>query len=365
MEPGNQPSAKAASAFRLSRRVFTLLVIALALLMATTGVAGYIIGKGSIGAASVPGAGGAQGQVYVSSLQPMDAPTTGFERVSWVGAVVDVNGHPLPGLRLGMTGPIPPRGYGSILPAHQDGQGFAFTELFQGSYRLQVAWQGGSADFDLEIRKTQQQERARLEHAPQGGYLLVAYPSTGVIAMDLVIKDGAITPRLHQEEAIALEVYQVWSQETHAHIFDERLGNYAVNTQGKLNYIAPGSNGTFIFAVNNPAAYPVEYRIGLRHEDENTPALPMVFRMYRDAVDISQTQPEDFLPDDRWRVAEDLVVSSVWIPAKTVYFYTLQWQWDPSDDVRDTAIGTQKGRPQYRLWIDVYQKPPEAYGRDP
>jgi hypothetical protein len=343
------------------RRIYTLLVFVVALLMATTGVAGYIIGKGSLGAASVPGAGDAQGRVYVSSLQPMDVPTTGFERISWMGSVVDGEGRPLPGLKLSLKGPIPPDGYGIIRPAYRNAQGFAYTELFQGNYHLLATWKGGQAALDLELRKTQKQGQAQLGYNPQNGYILTAYPSTGIIAMDLVLQNGVISPRLHQEEAIGLEVFQVWSHETQAHIFDERLGNYSVNTQGMMNYIAPGSNGTFIFAVHNPATYPVEYRIDLRHEDENTPALPMIFRMFKDCIDINETQSTCFLPDDKWRTAEELIVPSVWIPSQTVYFYTLQWQWDPSDDIIDTAIGAQPGRPLYRLWINVRQKGPELY----
>lgn len=335
---------------RLNKRMLTLGLVLALLLMSTTGVLGYIIGKNALPQDSLPSSSQRNGQVIVSSLQPIEAPTTGFERLSLLGQVVNARG--IPQAQTPVTLSLNERDHPA---AYQDDSGFAFTELIQGDYQVRV---NGATGFGLSLEKTQDQGEAGLYDLGNHAWLLRTYPATGTVALNIVLMDDQAQPSLLTEAPIGPSAYQVWERDTPAHIFDERLGNAGVRTMAEENIAAPDANGSFVFVVNNPEPHPIEVSVSLRHADENSPALPLTYRLYEDAIPEDKVRPEDFLAGEGWQPAEDLLAPSVWIPAQHARFYTLQWRWDGSDDARDTLIGSQEGRPRYTLWVEVRQTMP-------
>lgn len=337
---------------KMDRRVFALLTTVISLLVLSSGVLGYQIGKGTWSKRNLPERIEAiDVKLVVSSLQPEDGVFEHFDRLSFSGTVYDEKGSPVETASLILTD----EDGKPLSPAFLQKASYAFSDVEQGQYTLTVTWLGGETVLNLHITKTQEQLEPALTLQNDGSYQLTTYPSLRTLALNTLVDKGRATLKLADSQPIGFAAYQLWDQETPAHIFSERLGNQGVRTFDGMNVIAPGSNGTFIFAIENPEAYPVEYSITLSHEDENSPRLPVRYRLINDVIPPELAREEDFILGKQWRAAEDTVLPSVWLAPDSARFYTLQWQWDPSDNAVDTAIGTQQGHPVYRLRIYVHQ----------
>lgn len=337
---------------KMDRRVLTLLVAVISLLVLSSGVLGYQIGKGTWSGRNLPQrVEPIDAKLVVSSLQPEDGRFEHFDRLSISGTMYDSKGAPIETATISLVD----EDGKALSPVFLQKASYAFSDVEQGHYTLTVNWLGGESVLNLHITKTQEQLEPTLTTLTDGGYTLTTYPSLRTLALNILLDKGSATLRLADSAPIGLAAYQMWDQDTPATIFTERLGNHGVRTIDGMNVVAPGSNGTFLFAVENPEEYPVEYIISLKHEDENSPSLPMRYRLINDAIPPDLAREEDFIQGKQWRTAEDTVLQSVWIAPDSARFYTLQWQWDPSDDTVDTAIGTQQGRPLYRLRIYVTQ----------
>lgn len=139
----------------------------------------------------------------------------------------------------------------------------------------------------------------------------------------------------------------IWTQSTSVDIFAERSGNNGVTTIDGVNVIAPGSNGKYIFRIQNPEKYPVVYTVTLLETDENNPPLPMKYRL------MEGISGNGYIGGNNWKVAGDISSQAVTLAAGQDTYYTLEWKWDSTSDVTDTALGMQTGNPVYILEIVV------------
>lgn len=335
---------------RLRRALYTLL----ALTVLSSGLAGYRIGLGeSARRRSLdPLLGGPAAQrITVASLQPTDAPTTLFDRLSLYLRVPDAGGAPIPGAAVTLTGA------GGISSASPEGT-LAFTELPQGEYTLALDIPGagaGASQAKLTLLKTQNAEEARMTRDSDGAYTLVTAPSASHVRLDLRLRDGSLAAELSAEEPIALRAYQLWQRDTPVHLFDEREGNRVVTRRDGVSVIAPGSGGSFIFVVENADGFPKEFRVTLTEEFEGTLRLPMRYRLRDDVLRVHEEAGWG-----EWLRAGEVLLSSVWIGPDELRYYTLQWMWDPADSALDTAIGTDSGNYGYRLRVNVTQTIPQT-----
>ncbi|HSK69082.1 MAG TPA: carboxypeptidase-like regulatory domain-containing protein [Candidatus Limnocylindria bacterium] len=337
---------------RPDRRILGVLGVIAALLVMTSGVLGYQMGRDAARDRLLRNA--SQAGLFVTSLQPVTAPDAGFDRMSIMGTVLDARGEALTDATITFRG-----GPAGEKPGFYSGNGsFAIRGMAQGRYALVVTHQGRRERIALEIIKSQRHLVTELVRRENGSYLLGSGPQTGSVSLYVVLDGGAARLSLAGDEAIGLNVHQVWHQGTPAHIFTERLGNYGVQTIEGLNVIAPGSRGTFIFAVENPKPFPLQYSLSLQHEDENRPALPLQYRLMLDVIPMEKAGPDDFPLGEEWMPAEAVALHDVWIAGYSTRFYTLHWSWPSRNDQRDTKIGMQDGRPQYRLRINVYETIP-------
>lgn len=329
------------------RSIWPITVSMLAILAFTTGILGYQIGRGEtkrlkreLGTTTV-------NRVLVSSLQPTQAPTTLFDRLSLFGFVLTQDGQTADDLSVSLLNG------GSVLVSHE-ASSFTFTELEQGAYTLRVTQKGAQpVEATLQIIKTQQVESASLTLKDDGSYELMTAPSASSAVLRLSLGEGTLTVELSGEELIGLKAYQLWERETEVHLFDERLGNKVVSTKDGISIVAPGSGGSFIFVVENPDRFPLECRITLTEEYGGDLKLPMRYRL-RD--DVLRGTEESW---GEWLKAEDIIIPSVWVQSGELRYYTLQWMWDPSDNALDTAIGSRSENFDYRLRVNVIQTIPQ------
>jgi len=140
---------------------------------------------------------------------------------------------------------------------------------------------------------------------------------------------------------------QIWTSYTAVDLFAERPGNFGVQTLQGKNVIAPGSYGAYSFTVRNPESLPMEYKLRLTETDGNTPNLPMLYRLKRG------TAGSDYIGGSAWQTAQSIALDWTAIAPNATNAYTLEWQWDPSNNTLDTAIGTQTGSPSYVLVITI------------
>ena len=117
--------------------------------------------------------------------------------------------------------------------------------------------------------------------------------------------------------------------------------------------IATGSQGSFIFAVENPGSFPIEYAVSLREEFSGPYRLAMRYRVREDVL-----RAEDKEGWGEWLGADEVFVPFGLIQPGELRYYTLQWQWNPDNSALDTAIGTAGGQIGYRLHINVMQTTP-------
>jgi len=170
---------------------------------------------------------------------------------------------------------------------------------------------------------------------------------------ELILTDGTGTrddlpdraPGLLADDIIAPGRY--WTQSTDVNIFGERPGNTGVRLIDGMKVIAPGARGSYTFRVENPETLDVRYIISLSEIDENVPKVPMQYRLKYGS------SGSNYIGDGSWRSIDDIGSVELTIAAKDVHYYTLEWRWNPSDDLTDTKIGTQKGKPVYTLRITI------------
>lgn len=143
---------------------------------------------------------------------------------------------------------------------------------------------------------------------------------------------------------------QKWTQSTAIDIFSERAGNSGVTTIDGKNVIAPGSHGKYLFRIKNEESSSVKYSIVLTDDDENSPKLPMRYRLMKGVYG------DGYIGGSDWKKASELSVTDSKLGAGEYTYYTLEWKWDSKDDKEDTAIGTQTGDPVYILEIKISAK---------
>ena len=137
-----------------------------------------------------------------------------------------------------------------------------------------------------------------------------------------------------------------WNNTTSVDIFGERAGNHGVQTIGGQKVIAPGSYGKFIFKVMNSNDFEIDITIDLHESDANLPNIPMIYRLKRGVTG------ENFVGGNAWRDATAITEFMTMNPNSESY-YTLEWEWDASNNSKDTAIGNQLTLPLYILDIII------------
>lgn len=104
--------------------------------------------------------------------------------------------------------------------------------------------------------------------------------------------------------------------------------------------IAPGSEGSYTFTVQNISDFPMEYEIGF--EEENLNGVPLEFRL---------KDSDGYLTED-WRSAAELADVREELANNSKTGYTLEWHWIfDGDDELDTAIGSDSAETPYVLKI--------------
>jgi hypothetical protein len=143
---------------------------------------------------------------------------------------------------------------------------------------------------------------------------------------------------------------QIWTQGTLVDIFGERIGNNGVKTIDGIQVIAPGAKGRYIFKLENPETFDIEYTLFFSESDQNSPRLPMKYRL------VAGVSENSYLGGNNWESMENISTGDIPLPAGFVHYYTLEWKWETLNDIIDTAIGRQSGQPFYLLNINVNAK---------
>ena len=278
-----------------------------------------------------------------------EVPTTGFDRLSLYGRVLDAQGQAAQTASVTLSGAGAPYRGG-------EGGAFLFADLPQGSYSLLAEAPGlGSAGMTLTILKTEAVNGARLSHDGEGAWTLTAAPSLSYARLDLRLSGDSLSLAINEEEQIPLKAFQFWQRNTNTevNIFSQRGDGRAVSGLFGGAMIAPGSQGSFIFAVENPGSFPIEYAVSVREEFSGPYRLPMRYRVREDVL-----RAEDKEGWGEWLGADEVFVPFGLIQPGELRYYTLQWQWNPDNSALDTAIGTAGGQIGYRLHINVMQTTP-------
>lgn len=134
-----------------------------------------------------------------------------------------------------------------------------------------------------------------------------------------------------RDEPLAVSVSEknglVWSQNTTISLFANRTG------AGPERKLAPGSEGSYSFLVNNGNSYRVRYHLELSEPEEQL-ALPLYYRLKSNGKYICGD-------NETWLTAGELASEEVILEPGISQEYLLEWQWayDGGDDAYDTAIG--------------------------
>jgi hypothetical protein len=139
-----------------------------------------------------------------------------------------------------------------------------------------------------------------------------------------------------------------WVVATPVDIFKPRPGNRGVSTVGGETVIAPGAAGSYTFRLHNPESFTVEYLIKLQETDENSPALPLFYRLKKGLA-----SSDEYIGGLGWHDAAEMLTPLLLLEAGAYQYYTLEWQWITVDDATDTALGMQTHHPVYILNIIV------------
>lgn len=282
-------------------------------------------------------------------------PIAGFDRLNLFGRVLGGDGQPEPEA---LTSLVPD---GGLAAAGTAGAAFSYLDLEQGVYTLSAQLPDGLVlSLRLTILKTQTQGAgALLAVDDTGAYTLSAAPAVSYARLDLRADQdqGQLLLSLSEEQDIPLKAYQFWQRETEAYIFNQRTGEHSAANAGDRGLIAPGSSGSFIFAVENPNAFPAQYAISLSEVYSGPHRLPLRYRVKEDVL---RAGDQGW---GRWQAAENVSVPSRVIQPGELRYYTLQWMWESTDDKLDTAIGTAADSIRYKLHINVAQVIPELSGQ--
>lgn len=105
--------------------------------------------------------------------------------------------------------------------------------------------------------------------------------------------------------------------------------NVFANAQfGGKSIVAPGSEGSYSFTVENTANFPLKYEIGFG--EENVDGVPLEFRL----------KSEDGYLTEEWTSAPELAEIEEELAIDSKAGYTLEWRWIfNGDDEHDTALG--------------------------
>ncbi len=104
--------------------------------------------------------------------------------------------------------------------------------------------------------------------------------------------------------------------------------------------IAPVSEGSYTFTVQNISDFPMEYEIGF--EEENLNGVPLEFRL----------KDSDGYLNENWTPATELADIREELANNSKTGYTLEWQWNfEGDDELDTEIGSNSAETPYILKI--------------
>lgn len=139
-----------------------------------------------------------------------------------------------------------------------------------------------------------------------------------------------------------------WSVATQAKIFSPRAGNTGVRTINNQTVISPGAKGNYSFRLRNPESYALEYRIRLEVTDQNSPPLPIRYRLKKGLGGSGE-----YIGGEDWQAAADLHTPLTSLGAFGSEDYTLEWKWLSEGDKEDTAIGVQTTNPVYVLNIMI------------
>lgn len=145
----------------------------------------------------------------------------------------------------------------------------------------------------------------------------------------------------------------IWSSKTGINIFSAITEHHNVQKIDGKTVIAPGSYASFVFQVKNNNDFVIDMDISLMINDLNNPKLPMIFRLGYGKVKRGIITDSSYVGgSNAWKKAED-ITESIKMQPNELRVYTLQWEWDDSDDVLDTAIGNQAILPDYIIDIIV------------
>ena len=112
-----------------------------------------------------------------------------------------------------------------------------------------------------------------------------------------------------------------------------------VKFDGK-SIVAPGSEGSYDFTVQNIADFPLKYEIAFEEENQN--GVPLKFRLKEDG---------GYLTED-WKSAAELADVMQELTNNSKIKYTLEWRWDLNSGSKyDTAVGSKNDDTPYVLKI--------------
>lgn len=232
---------------------------------------------------------------------------------------------------------------------------FEFRDVPEGTHTVSVVQNDVVlASCSVTVEKVSYIETAEIIFSGNNSYHILVPLVTISIDLHFVLDEGTIylaedtvsSPQITVSDDGSAPA-EIWTQSTSVDIFAERPGNSGVNTIDGVNVIAPGSNGKYIFKIQNPDKFPVKFTLTLLEKDENNPELPMKYRL------MEGVSGNDYFGGDSWKSAGDISSEAVTLAAGEVNYYTLEWKWDSISDATDTVIGMQTGDPVYILEIVV------------
>lgn len=242
-----------------------------------------------------------------------------------------------------------------VLNATTDENGwFEFKNVSEGEHTISVLQNGiVIASCTITVERVSFVVSAEITKIGADSYRILVPIETIAVNLHLVLESDTL--RLAEDTVTEPQITvtddilpsQIWMQTTSVDIFAERPGNSGVSTINGANVIAPGSNGKYVFKVENPEKYPVKYTVTLIETDEHNPELPMKYRL------MQGVSGSGYVGGNEWKVAADISSASVSLAPGEHSYYTLEWKWDSTDDSTDTEIGMQGGNPVYILEIVI------------
>lgn len=150
--------------------------------------------------------------------------------------------------------------------------------------------------------------------------------------------------------------HKIWQTETRVDIFRQSyMGKYSISVDSSNGdkLIAPGTEGTYRFTIENTGALPMYYELtfeswqqGFRYN------IPMYARVFSEKGDYLFGSAAAYAPFENLGEAMDKQT----LAGGKSMTYTLQWQWpfeQPATDWLDTALGNQSSYNVYHHYEDV------------